>query len=208
MLGGSFWLSLVKTKMVFKKKLRVRVPQDIKALYCPKKNILSLIGKKSVKSFKPDLKVVIITDSVSKMLYVSNVPIKNFSNSMLKKLPDIQGMLVAAIKNNFSEATRAFYKKLRLVGVGYRILLGTNVNITTSLTIKLGYSHLLYCKLPNGLSIFCRKYIKPIIFGKSSWEAVSQTAAKIRNLRKPEPYKGKGVLYKEEKIILKQGKRV
>ena len=58
------------------------------------------------------------------------------------------------------------------------------------------------------MSIFCYKHGKLTLHGKTSFNAITQVAAKIRNQRLPEPYKGKGVLYANEKVNLKVGKRV
>jgi large subunit ribosomal protein L6 len=72
---------------------------------------------------------------------------------------------------------------------------------------KLGYSHSLYFKIPEQLIIFCLKFTKLFIYG-NSYQNVTQIASLIRSYKKPEPYKGKGILYETEKILLKEGKKI
>ena len=72
---------------------------------------------------------------------------------------------------------------------------------------KLGYSHPIFFKIPNNLQIFCFKFIKLFVWG-NSYKNITQTSALIRSYKKPEPYKGKGILYEGEKIVLKEGKKV
>ena len=98
------------------------------------------------------------------------------------------------------------YKRLNLVGVGYRILMNDE-KICTNFTLKLGFSHLIYYNLPDALTVHSTKYNKLTLFGLSG-TTLSQTTATLRSLKKPEPYKGKGILYQSEKVHLKVGKRV
>ena len=74
------------------------------------------------------------------------------------------------------------------------------------LYFKLGYSHAIYFKVPKGLKVFCLKSNKLFIIG-NSYLFVTQIAALIRSYKAPEPYKGKGILYASEKVVLKEGKK-
>ena len=114
--------------------------------------------------------------------------------------------LAALIRKTFFEISNQICKKLKLVGVGYRVFLIEILNIKL-IHLKLGYSHSIYFKIPNSVTIKSHKSIKLFISG-NSYNFVSQIAATIRRFKLPEPYKGKGILYENEKIILKEGKKV
>lgn len=196
--------------MKIKKKFKINLPLEVKALYRPEKNLLILIGPTKTRSLNPSLRVFIFSNKSKNYLAVSNVPVHRVSKADVKKIQYFQGKLVAEIKNCMVEVQNTFYRKLKLVGVGYRLLSGVPANSnesSTNFTLKLGYSHLIHCKLPQGVQVFCRRFIYPTFFGDTSAELLNQTIAKIRRLRKPEPYKGKGILYLEEKIDIKQGKK-
>ena len=92
------------------------------------------------------------------------------------------------------------------MGVGYRAIYEESVS-TNVLTVKLGYSHPLYFKTSKTLKMYCLKRTIVFILG-DSYLTTTQAAANIRAQRKPEPYKGKGVLYNNEVIKLKEGKKV
>jgi large subunit ribosomal protein L6 len=71
----------------------------------------------------------------------------------------------------------------------------------------LGYSHQIYFKISHTLNVFCLKATSIFISG-NSYQEVSQISALIRSYKYPEPYKGKGILYENEKIVIKEGKKV
>jgi large subunit ribosomal protein L6 len=98
------------------------------------------------------------------------------------------------------------YQKLEIKGVGYRAFFDETQN-QKLLTLKLGYSHLIYIRAIKNLSINCFTKTKLYVFG-SSYTDVSQLSALIRSNKIPEPYKGKGILYENENIILKEGKKI
>ena len=75
------------------------------------------------------------------------------------------------------------------------------------LHFKLGYSHQIYFKIPTKLKISCLKTTQIFIFGYS-YLFVTQIASLLRSYKAPEPYKGKGIIYTTEKMILKEGKKV
>ena len=98
------------------------------------------------------------------------------------------------------------YKKLKLVGVGYRLIPVESFREQLIL-LRLGFSHLLYFRIPHNLNFFYKKRVQLFISGYS-YQWVTQFASLIRLLKKPEVYKGKGILYENEKIILKEGKKI
>lgn len=194
--------------MIDKKIKRVKIPKNAKAIFCNKKNILLISGIKGEIKMSPCLKIFISQDSVKSLVNITTVPIKSFSRNKIKNLLGIQGELVSSIKKAFLEVSQSVYKRLDLVGVGYRAILSNgDLKIDSSFTLKLGFSHLVYVTLPAGVKIYCKKYNKITIFGGYG-DIFQQTIATIRLLKSPEPYKGKGILYQDEKIKLKVGKRV
>jgi large subunit ribosomal protein L6 len=95
---------------------------------------------------------------------------------------------------------------MKFIGVGYRAF-PLEISNKKLLHLRLGYSHQIYFRFLNELNFFCFKFTKLFIFG-NSYQYVTQFAALIRSCKPPEPYKGKGILYENEKISLKIGKRV
>jgi len=111
------------------------------------------------------------------------------------------GSTRAHLANMVLGVTRGYEKKLELVGVGFRAAVaGKALNLT------LGFSHPVSYDIPEGISIETPSQTEILIKGADR-QRVGQTAAEIRGIRPPEPYKGKGVRYSDEKISLKEGKK-
>ena len=111
------------------------------------------------------------------------------------------GMSRTQIANLVRGVSEGFEKKLQINGVGYRASVqGGN------LQLALGYSHDVRYPIPEGIKIECPKPTEIVISGIDR-QKVGQTAAEIREFRPPEPYKGKGIKYAEERIIRKEGKK-
>ena len=97
--------------------------------------------------------------------------------------------------------TDGFEKKLELVGVGYRAQAQGNV-----LNLTLGFSHPVAHKLPEGITVETPSQTEIVVKGADK-QKVGQAAAEIRGFRPPEPYKGKGVRYSDERVQLKEAKK-
>ena len=111
------------------------------------------------------------------------------------------GSTRAHLANMVRGVTKGYEKKLELVGVGFRATVqGKSLNLT------LGFSHPVSVEIPEGLSIETPSQTEILIKGIDR-QRVGQIAAEIRDIRPPEPYKGKGVRYANEKITLKEGKK-
>jgi large subunit ribosomal protein L6 len=111
------------------------------------------------------------------------------------------GATRAHLANMVHGVTRGYERKLELVGVGYRAAVqGKSLNLT------LGFSHPVLYPVPEGISIETPSQTEILVKGTDR-QKVGQTAAEIRGIRPPEPYKGKGVRYADEKITLKEGKK-
>lgn len=187
-----------------KKRYTVKIPKNISIIYCDKKNIITFVGPLQTKSLKLNVKIFLIPDS--QLIVVTQIPLSNISTSSLKSSKKLQGTTVSKIKQSIIEVNYTLYNKLNLVGVGYRVF--AHEKLQNQIYLKLGYSHLIYFKIPNDLNSFCQKFTKLFLFGNCSFDLLTHTAAQIRSCKLPEPYKGKGILYNQEKIVLKKGKKI
>lgn len=187
-----------------KKKYSVKIPKTIQVIYCDKKNIITFVGPLSTKSLKLKIKLFLIP--ASGLIVASQSFILSRSATRLKDIKELQGTTIAKIKQILIEITYSLYQKLSLVGVGYRAF--SYEKLPNQIYLKLGYSHLIYFKIPHNLNSYCQKFTKLYLFGNASYDLLTQTAAQIRDCKLPEPYKGKGILYDQEKIVLKKGKKI
>jgi large subunit ribosomal protein L6 len=111
------------------------------------------------------------------------------------------GTIRALVANMIVGVNQGFERKLNLVGVGYRAqAAGDSLNLT------LGYSHPVVHKMPAGVKVATPTQTEIVLTG-SDKQQVGQVAAEIRAYRQPEPYKGKGVRYSDEVVILKETKK-
>ncbi len=111
----------------------------------------------------------------------------------------IQGLTRTLVSNMITGVTQGFERVLEIIGVGYRVELNSNV-----LTFALGYSQPVVYHLPDGITATVGK--SRVVLAGIDKEVLGSTAAIIRGFRKPEPYKGKGIKYVEERIRRKVGK--
>lgn len=111
------------------------------------------------------------------------------------------GMSRTMVANMVKGVTEGFKKELEINGVGYRAQMAGNV-----LKLNLGYSHEVNFEVPNGVTVTCPKQTEIVVEGDDP-QLVGQVAANIREWRAPEPYKGKGIKYKDEYIFRKEGKK-
>lgn len=113
----------------------------------------------------------------------------------------LHGLTRTLVSNMVTGVSAGFSKELEIVGVGYRAAAqGPN-----KLELALGFSHPVYVEAPDGITFEVPTPTKVIIKGIDK-ELVGQVAANIRKIRKPEPYKGKGVKYVGERVLRKAGK--
>jgi len=118
-----------------------------------------------------------------------------------KQADAMSGTLRALLANMVQGVTKGFERKLTLVGVGYRAqAAGDTLNLT------LGFSHPVSYKMPEGVKVETPTQTE-IVLKSSNKQQVGQVAAEIRAFREPEPYKGKGVRYSDEVVILKETKK-
>ena len=109
------------------------------------------------------------------------------------------GLQRALLNNAVDGVTKGFEKRLEVKGVGFRVATSNN-----ELDMSLGFSHPVKYKAPAGISLTNDKMV--IIVAGIDKQQVGQVAAEIRAIKKPEPYKGKGIAYQGEQILRKAGK--
>lgn len=113
----------------------------------------------------------------------------------------LAGTMRALLNNMVTGVSSGFEKKLQLVGVGYRAQMkGKDLNLT------LGYSHPVDYVTPDGITISTPSQTEVVVSGIDK-QLVGQAAANIRSYRAPEPYKGKGIRYVDETIVMKEAKK-
>lgn len=112
------------------------------------------------------------------------------------------GLTRALVRNMIEGVTKGYEKKLEIVGVGYLAAIQKN-----NLQLRVGYANEVHLPIPTGLTVTCPDQTHIVIKGIDK-QKVGQFAAEVRAVRKPEPYKGKGVRYEGEQVRRKAGKAV
>ena len=170
-------------------KAPVELPQGVTATLAP--------DSVTIKGAKGSLRLPLAT-GVSVVQNEKKLEIK-FSEPGLARTR--AGATRAHLANMVRGVTKGYEKKLELVGVGFRAQVqGKNLNLT------LGFSHPVNVAIPDGISIETPSQTEIVVKGIDR-QKVGQLAAEIRDIRPPEPYKGKGVRYAGEQISLKEGKK-
>jgi large subunit ribosomal protein L6 len=190
--------------MNYSKKFSVKIPKNIKIIYSIKQNLIILIGPLGRQILKTKFKLFITTEI--NYIYVTKIQSQIFKDNRKKTVRSLRGTTVAFLKQIILEISVILYKKIKFVGVGYKVFTVDGYK-GQLLKFKLGFSHVLYYKISEILRIVPFKFTFIYIFG-TSYYLVTQAASKIRSYKIPEPYKGKGILYENEKITLKEGKKV
>ncbi len=139
------------------------------------------------------------TDDVTIAVEDNVITVKPRGNS--KRARQQWGMSRTVVANLVHGVTDTFKKELEIQGVGYRAQVQGK-----TLKLNLGYSHDVDFEIPEGISVQCPKPTEIVIEGHDK-QVVGEVAANIRDWRRPEPYKGKGIRYKGEYIFQKEGKK-
>ncbi len=144
-----------------------------------------------------------LTRPVSRMVSVKN------ENGALSFAPvgdsveanAMSGTMRALVNNMVNGVSKGFERKLNLVGVGFRAqAAGSKLNLS------IGFSHPVSKSMPEGVQVVCPTQTEIVIKGADR-QAVGQVASEIRAIRPPEPYKGKGIRYADEKVTIKETKK-
>lgn len=113
----------------------------------------------------------------------------------------MSGTMRALVSNMVNGVSKGFEKRLSLVGVGFRAAAAGS-----KLNLQIGFSHPVSKEMPEGIKVECPTQTEIVIKGADR-QVVGQIAAEVRALRPPEPYKGKGIRYVGEKIVIKETKK-
>ena len=158
-------------------------------------------NKITTKGPKGTLEFTFKNDSVD--VKVEGTEIKVTRKNELKETKQLHGTTNSVINNMLIGVSEGFKRELEINGVGYRFQVQGN-----KLVITAGFSHAVELMIPEGIKLeMPDKSQTELIVSGYDKQAVSEFAAKIRKVRKPEPYKGKGIKYKEEHIRRKEEKK-
>ncbi len=166
----------------------LQLPEAVNAEF--KDNVVTVKGPKGTQTL--DFHPNVIFKMEENIIHIA--PANDSDIAMAGTMRSLLGNLVIGV-------TEGFQKKLLLVGVGYRAQLQGDV-----LNLSLGFSHPVKFDVPEGVKIQTPSQTEIVIEGMDK-QQVGQVAADIRSFRPPEPYKGKGVRYADEQIILKETKK-
>jgi large subunit ribosomal protein L6 len=153
---------------------------------------VEVTGPKGSRTFKA-------TDDVTLTMEEGSVKVTPRGTS--KRAREQWGMARSQVENLVIGVTNGFKKELEIQGVGYRAAMAGNV-----LKLSLGYSHEVNFEVPAGVTVTAPKQTEIVVEGIDQ-QLVGQVAANIREWKKPEPYKGKGIRYKGEFVFRKEGKK-
>lgn len=168
----------------------VELPQGVE--FSQSGSTVSLKGSKGSLSLQLNSEIELVHDENTLM-------VKARSGSRFATA--ISGTTRALLANMVQGVTEGFEKKLQLVGIGYRVQFqGNKLNLT------LGFSHPVDFTVPEGITIETPSQTEIVVKGMDK-QLVGQVAAEIRGFRPPEPYKGKGVRYADERVVIKEAKK-
>lgn len=163
------------------------------------KNVTVTVDKNVVKVKGPKGELQrVIHPNITIEMKDSEIEFKRSNDLKLNRA--LHGLSRALIQNMILGVSQEFKKTLDIVGVGYKVELKGN-----NLLLNMGYSHPIYFMPPEGIKLEAPIPTQIIVSGIDK-QLVGQVAAKIRSIRKPEPYKGKGIKYSNEQILRKAGK--
>lgn len=188
----------------FSKRYSIKIPKFISIIYCDKLRVILIKGPLTQKIVKLKVKLNLNQEkNIINVMKTSFDPMSNREKVFFKKL---QGTTASLIKKALYEVSSKIYKKLNFVGVGYKAFF-IEINSLKLIKFKLGYSHDIFIKVFNDTNI--NLYKSNILFiSGNNFQDVAKLTSLIRNYKLPEPYKGKGILYENEVIKLKEGKKV
>ena len=168
----------------------VTIPDGVKIEL--KGNMINVSGQKGSQSWTvhPNIKTLIKDD---------NILFERGDNSALNR--SLHGTTRQIVNNMVIGVSAGFKKELEIVGIGYQANMEGN-----RLKLQIGYSHDIYFDLPEGIKATADR--TTITIEGIDKQLVGSVSSKIRSFRSPEPYKGKGIRYKDEYIKIKQGKTV
>ncbi|MGB1815776.1 MAG: 50S ribosomal protein L6 [Rubripirellula sp.] len=155
--------------------------------------LINVEGPKGTLKYEHRPEVTVSVDSDA-----NTVIVKRSGNDRSSR--EFHGLTRALIANMVEGVTKGYEKRLEIVGVGYIAAIQGDV-----LQLRVGYANELHQKIPKSLNVTCPDQTHIVVQGCDK-QQVGQFAAEVRSLRKPEPYKGKGIRYQGEQVKIKPGK--
>ena len=187
------------------KTYKIKIPKQVSIFYSEQKQCLILQGQLRSQVFLLQTKVNLL-HKLSVIKTTSGI-FKKTSKNRMKNLKQMQGSFHSLLKRTVFEVSILLCKKLKLVGVGFKVFLLNYFN-KKILHLKLGFSHDIYLLLlENTRVVDFKSNTRIFVLGKV-YTDVLKIISLIRLFKKPEPYKGKGVLYEKETVTLKEGKKL
>ncbi|SHL00062.1 50S ribosomal protein L6 [Rhodothermus profundi] len=172
----------------------IHLPDGVRVEVAPN-NVVTVTGPKGTLTLQVDPDITVeVQDKTVRVLRPTDQ----------KRHRALHGLYRALIQNMVTGVTQGYRKELEIIGIGFRASMSGNL-----LELALGYSHPIYFVPPEGIKISVRseRGSNPIVIVEGiDKQLVGQVAAKIRSLRPPEPYKGKGIRYVGEYVRRKAGK--
>lgn len=189
----------------FSNRYSIKIPSEIILIYCNRTNVLLVKTKTKKRLLNLNVKLLILKEK--NIIIVTNRLTKLVTSHSTNFTKTIRGVTVSLIKRAMADIQVLKYTKLKLIGVGYKVFEKKSKSNNTFLHFKLGYSHSLYYKIPKVITIKTVQSTKLFISSYCATQ-LSHCTAVIKNCKLPEPYKGKGIVYSNEIIKLKEGKKI
>lgn len=188
---------------MFKKSFLIKIPCSLKVYINPEKNFLLVKNEYNTGLLK-------IKSNHLKLFKIKNernfiLILPNFNKNQKKTLKFFHKESVSNIKRLFIDVISKSWKKLKLQGIGYKFSIISNKD-ENILHLKLGYSHSIYFKLPDYITVKLTNNNVLFLYSNSI-EKLTFVSELIKNCKRPDPYKGKGISYVNENINLKLGKK-
>jgi large subunit ribosomal protein L6 len=169
------------------------------AVEIPQGVTIEFAGRKMTAKGKLGSMSLIFADEVEPKMEDGKLVVKPLSDTLEAR--KLWGTMRALAQNVVRGVSEGYRRELQINGVGYRAALQGK-----ALVLQLGYSHEIRYPIPEGIKIECPTQTEVNISGADK-QKVGAVAAEIRSFRPPEPYKGKGIKYKEETVLRKEGKK-
>lgn len=173
----------------------IKIPKNLIIYTYPKKNILLIKSRHNKALIKINFPVFKTMTNKIEFLHILSYNQKNYNYKES----------IATLKRVLIEVSFKSFKRLKLNGIGYKFIIISKLN--TIIHLKLGYSHSIYFKLPESVTAKLTKNNVLFLLSNSNEKLLTVSEA-IRSCKIPDPYKGKGIMYANEKINLKLGKKL
>lgn len=174
----------------------IKIPDSVKINFNINNNLLYIEGKLGKLNKKISKDIRLLYNIRRNILYIRPKSIGFYKNNKM-----FWGLNRSIIYNMIKGVNQGFTSKLIFIGIGYRAKIENN-----NLILKLGFSHLISYKIPKNIKITILKLNIISVFGYNK-QLVHNISSLIRQLKKPEPYKGKGIRWLGENLRTKEGKR-